>query len=108
MMGESPTRPAIFQANPLVVVTPDISPFSFNARQLMVPYVGCIAICHAHASVASSTCGKASLNCFMGVASAARFWSIDTQLLNASGARKDSFQTSHAVLDFSVIKSSFW
>ena len=37
--GESPTRPGIFQASPDVVVTPEISPFSFKPRQLMVPYV---------------------------------------------------------------------
>ena len=40
MMGESPTRPGIFQASPLVVVTPDISPFAFRLRQLMVPVGG--------------------------------------------------------------------
>ena len=36
--------PAIFQAMPLVVVTVDISPFSFNAMQLMVPCGGLHAI----------------------------------------------------------------
>src|SRR5690349_23585898 len=35
MIGESPTRPGIFHDNPLVVVTPDISPLVFTARQLM-------------------------------------------------------------------------
>src|SRR2546430_7083395 len=41
-MGESPQRPGSFHARPLVVVAPDISPFSFNAEQLMVPCGGCI------------------------------------------------------------------
>jgi hypothetical protein len=40
MIGESPARPAIFQASPLVVVQPDISAFAFKARQLMVPVGG--------------------------------------------------------------------
>ena len=36
-MGESPTRPGIFHAMPLVVVTPQISPFGLTPLQLMVP-----------------------------------------------------------------------
>ena len=36
-MGESPTRPGIFQASPLVVVTPQMSPVGPIASQLMVP-----------------------------------------------------------------------
>src|SRR5687767_5467492 len=36
-MGESPTRPGIFQANPLVVVTPHTSPLLFTPSQLIVP-----------------------------------------------------------------------
>jgi hypothetical protein len=36
-MGESPTRPGIFQARPLVVVTPQISPAALMPLQLMVP-----------------------------------------------------------------------
>src|SRR5438876_12393564 len=36
-MGESPTRPGIFQASPLVVVTPDTSPLEFTPLQLIVP-----------------------------------------------------------------------
>jgi len=39
-MGESPQRPGIFQANPLVVVTLDISPFSLSTEQLIVPVGG--------------------------------------------------------------------
>ena len=38
IIGESPQRPGILKAMPLVVVTADISPFSFNAMQLMVPW----------------------------------------------------------------------
>ena len=37
-MGESPTRPGIFQASPLVVVTPQISPLALMPLQLMVPW----------------------------------------------------------------------
>jgi hypothetical protein len=36
-MGESPTRPGIFQERPLVVVTPHTSPRALTALQLMVP-----------------------------------------------------------------------
>src|SRR5882724_5409207 len=40
MIGESPQRPGSFQASPLVVVVPEISPFSLNAEQWMVPVGG--------------------------------------------------------------------
>src|SRR5438477_10220368 len=40
MMGESPTLPGSFQARPLVVVQPEISPFSFRAEQWIVPVGG--------------------------------------------------------------------
>ena len=33
MMGESPQRPGIFHARPLVVVMPDISPLGVTAEQ---------------------------------------------------------------------------
>jgi hypothetical protein len=36
-IGESPTRPGIFHARPLVVVTPQISPLAFTPLQLIVP-----------------------------------------------------------------------
>src|SRR5215203_3500439 len=36
-MGESPTRPGIFHASPLVVVTPQISPLALRPLQLIVP-----------------------------------------------------------------------
>src|SRR5206468_2776688 len=34
-IGESPARPGIFHARPLVVVTPQISPFALTPSQLM-------------------------------------------------------------------------
>src|SRR5207244_7930921 len=36
-IGESPTRPGIFQDSPLVVVTPQISPLGLMPLQLIVP-----------------------------------------------------------------------
>src|SRR5262245_38859226 len=36
-IGESPARPGIFHAKPLVVVTPQISPFGLTPSQLIVP-----------------------------------------------------------------------
>src|SRR2546421_1502806 len=48
--GESPTRPGIFQASPLVVVTPLMSKFLSSARQLIVPVGGFKATSSAHAS----------------------------------------------------------
>src|SRR5881397_569583 len=36
-IGESPTRPGIFHAKPLVVVVPHISPLELTALQLIVP-----------------------------------------------------------------------
>src|SRR5919107_1511153 len=39
MIGESPTRPGIFHAMPLVVVTELRSPFASTAFMLIVPHV---------------------------------------------------------------------
>src|SRR5215217_9514743 len=36
-IGESPSRPGIFHASPLVVVTPQISPRELTPLQLIVP-----------------------------------------------------------------------
>src|ERR1041385_5884338 len=36
-IGESPARPGIFQASPLVVVTDEISPLSLTRSRLIVP-----------------------------------------------------------------------
>src|ERR1043166_2213479 len=49
MIGESPTRPGIFQDNPEVVVVPEISPFAFTARQLIVPVGGYLITSRARA-----------------------------------------------------------
>ena len=39
MIGESPTRPGIFQLSPLVVVTDEMSPAGFTTFMLQVPVV---------------------------------------------------------------------
>src|SRR5215831_5503515 len=54
IIGESPTRPGIFHDNPEVVVVPEISPFSFTAKQLMVPVGGSLITSSARAISASS------------------------------------------------------
>src|SRR5258708_39756800 len=104
MMGESPTRQGIFQARPLVVVTPDISPLAFNARQLMVPVGGRRAISQAHASVASSAAGNSSLRRRFaeGLPGASR---PSVQLFCPLGSRSDRFHTSQARRDFLVSRS---
>src|SRR5258708_18150501 len=100
-MGESPMRPGIFHARPLVVVTPDISPLPFRARQLMVPVGGRMAISQAHASVASSACGNRFLSSavFLDLTGASR---PSVQLLWPLASRNDCFHTSHARRAFSV------
>src|SRR5436305_3431065 len=103
MIGESPTRPGIFQARPLVVVTPDISPFGFKARQLMVPVGGWRAISQAQASVALSAAGKISLSRADGLSGASR---PSVQLFAPLGSRRDRFHTNHASRDFSVSRFS--
>src|SRR6266700_5248184 len=105
MIGESPTRPGIFHASPLVVVTPDISPFVFSARQLIVPVGGWTAISQAQASVASSAAGNSSLSrrFAVGLDGASR---PSVQLFCPFGSRKDRFHTSHAKRDFSVNRFS--
>src|SRR5258705_5283005 len=96
MMGESPIRPGIFQASPLVVVVPDISPLRFNARQLIVPVGGYFAISHAQASVFSSTSGKEAFSFFGGASRPS------PQLLCPLASRSDFFHTSQAIRDLSV------
>src|ERR1700758_664475 len=59
MMGESPTLPGIFHDNPDVVVVPEISPFSFTARQLIVP-VGGLAITSIARAISTSSCSQMS------------------------------------------------
>src|SRR3984957_1308601 len=104
-MGESPTRPAIFQASPLVVVTPDISPLVFSDRQLIVPVVGCPAISHAHARVGASASGNisCSLDMVFVLGGESR---PGPQLLWPLGSRRDTFHVSHARRAFSVSSSS--
>src|ERR1700733_417326 len=105
MIGESPTRPAIFQASPLVVVTPDISPLAFSDRQLIVPVVGCTAISQAQASVGASASGNISCNLdiVLRLGGESR---PGPQLLWPLGSRRDTFQVSHAKRAFSVSISS--
>src|SRR5260370_22857602 len=93
MMGEWPTRPGIFQAKPLVVVTPDISPLVLSARQLIVPVGGRRAISNAQARVALSADGN--------IAS-----SSPLQFVCPRASRSDRFHTSHASRDFSVSRLS--
>src|SRR5438094_10430963 len=103
MIGESPTRPGIFQARPLVVVTPDISPLAFSARQLMVPVEGRSAISQAQARVASSADGNRFFRRAEGLPGASR---PSVQLFWPLGSRSERFHTSQARRDFSVSRSS--
>src|SRR5579862_1526573 len=94
MIGESPTRPGIFHASPEVVVVPDISPFSFTARQLMVPVGGCLITLSIHGrSARSSGLSKSPARSFLksGLSSPGR-QSFDD----------DAFQPSHALRESSV------
>src|SRR5262249_33895169 len=102
MIGESPTRPAIFQERPLVVVTPDISPLLFSARQLMVPVGGFSATCMAHSIHSGLALGKrrSSSDFFLAFSSGAE--RPGPQLLWPFGSRSDSLQTSQARRAFSV------
>src|SRR5882724_13238491 len=102
MTGESPTRPAIFHDRPLVVVTPDISPLEFSARQLIDPLIGYMATCNAHSSVFSSASG----NIFLSSAVPLPVSSSLAQLVWPFLSRIDFFHTSHASRDSSVSRSS--
>src|SRR5574340_1036384 len=100
MIGESPTLPGIFHARPLVVVTPETSPFTLRTRQLIVPAGGWSAICHAQASAGPSAAGKRRRKADGGFPGGASRPSV--QLLWPPASRSDRFHTSHASLDFSV------
>src|SRR5258707_7250019 len=102
MMGESPTRPGIFHAKPLVVVTPDISPRVFSAKQLMVPVGGRTAIFQAHASVSSSASGNRPRRWAEGLTGTDGASRPSVQLLWPLASRRDWFQTSQARRDVSV------
>src|SRR5882757_2095628 len=54
MIGESPTRPAIFHARPDVVVVAEISPFSLTAMHGIVPVGGCAITRSAYAIFSAS------------------------------------------------------
>src|ERR1035441_9936668 len=111
MIGESPTRPGIFHARPLVVVTADISPFSFRAMQLMVPCGGWMAFSQASASNSSLAWGNISLiswstaplRCSLGGAS-----NPGPQLVCPLPSRSDFFQVSHCMRESSVSRLSSW
>src|SRR4029077_2676823 len=107
MIGESPHRPAIFHARPLVVVMADISPFSFSEMQLMVPCGGLTATSYAQAMVSSSYCGKAFLNSpiFFGLGGPS---TPDSQLVCPFLSRISRFHMRHARRDLSVSRSSSW
>src|SRR5215467_11801857 len=62
MMGESPTRPGIFQARPEVVVVAEMSPFSLTAMQGMVP-VGGSAITRSAYAIFSGSPLKSAETC---------------------------------------------
>src|ERR1017187_4890970 len=99
MIGESPTRPGIFHASPLVVVVPDISPLAFSARQLIVPVGGWIATSHAQASVSSSACGNSFFISATVAALAGAVSRPGPQLLCPAGSFKDRFQVNHSRRD---------
>src|SRR5712692_330942 len=98
MRGESPTRPAIFHARPEVVVVPEMSPFSFRARQLIVPVGGCATTSRIHSahsvfSLAETCDGSWDATCSFHSG------------LQSPGAQFDAvfaFQASQATRDFSV------
>src|SRR5262249_1723313 len=58
-MGESPTRPGILNANPLVVVTPQISPLGLIPLQLIVPYT-CSGSIHPSAAISRAAFSRGS------------------------------------------------
>src|SRR5580700_6446792 len=96
MIGESPTRPAIFQARPEVVVVPETSPFSFTARQLMVPVGGC----------ATSSAISERQACFCGVSKRPAIFSCQSGLSVPGRQFIEvlAFQASQARRDFSVVR----
>src|SRR4029077_16318627 len=54
IIGESPTRPGIFHANPDVVVVAEMSPFASTAMHGIVPVGGCAILHIAYATFSSS------------------------------------------------------
>src|SRR5215510_317056 len=101
--GESPTRPGIFQANPEVVVTPEISPLASTARQLMVPVGRFRKISSIQAFRATSSGGSFTCEVFAPPAGAV-LCQFGPQL---SFGLRLSRHASQALRDLSVSKSSF-
>src|SRR2546426_8214728 len=98
MMGESPTRPAIFHASPEVVVVAEMSPFSLTAMHGIVPVGGCAMTLSIH--------GRSA--CFSGVSRSAAMCSFHSGL-SIPGRQlneDDAFHASHASRDFSVRRRS--
>src|SRR5215813_216732 len=86
-IGESPRRPGIFHDKPLVVVTPQISPFELMPSQLIVPCK------FSGRSKPSATICSAALN-----PAAARFFG---SILFAGSTRRD--HSSHILRDCLLI-----
>jgi hypothetical protein len=64
--GESPTRPGIFHANPLVVVTPQTSPLEFTPLQLIVPQK-CSGLIFPSATISRPTLSPKAARSFNGM-----------------------------------------
>src|SRR5262245_27405807 len=64
MMGESPTRPGIFQERPEVVVVAEMSPLASTAMQGIVPVGGYAMTCSAYAIFSSSPSKRAAMCSF--------------------------------------------
>ena len=108
MIGESPTRPGIFQARPLVVVTPLHLALAVQRETVDGASDRRRATSQARSRVALIDTGKLALysrrhaaDFVLGGASRP-----SVQLLFPSGSRSDCFQISHARRDFSVRRFS--
>src|ERR1051325_3642817 len=99
MIGESPRRPAIFHARPLVVVVADISPFAFRAIQLIVPVGGFAATSNAHAISSSLASGN---NRFISAIFFGGASTPDSQFVCPLRSRISRFQVSQAMRERSV------
>src|ERR1051326_2974708 len=99
MIGESPTRPAIFHASPLVVVTPDISPLAFRPRQLMVPVGGRVMTSRIQASVSSLCSGNMLRRSAVALVHAS---TSVVQLLCPALSRSDFFHATQAFRESST------
>src|ERR1051325_10310401 len=98
MIGESPTRPGILKARPLVVVVPEMSPRSLTARQFMVPVGGWATIRSARASSSGLSVNNELVGLVSGEARPGPQESLSLM---------DSFHFNHTRRDSSVRRSSF-